>query len=278
MKAALYKTLNGFQNWIEGYTFEDKNILWFRRCCYSILLLKMLLIWPELTLFYEHVISQHSNLLLPHKWMFLSVFKNHYIYYWLISCFIVLYAVVSKSSQVLSILIFSISFNYFSLINGATNNGDKILNVFIFMIIFLKYGTKFGSVRHMVNNAVLLILQFYICILYLYNFQGKILQPAWRDGSCFENVWNLPYFANPTLVPGFLVNQNFHFLTAWSVLLFELAFPLFIWIKPLRKSLLIIGILFHLGISLLLSIPDFGITMIVGYILFYKFKNRNNYS
>lgn len=272
VKKILEQILSGFQNWIESHVFERKNILWFRRCCYALLLLKMVLIWPILSIFYDHIIILKTNLMLPHKWMFLPVFQDYYSYYWLVLCLIVFYAIISKGSYLLSAIIFIISANYFFLIHGATNNGDKLLTLFIFMLIFVKYKAKPASVQQMINNLTLLILQLHICLLYLYNVLGKLLQPTWRDGTYFENVWTLPYAANSYFIPDFLTNPNSYFVTSWAVLLFEFAFPVLIWIRRFNKPLLIIGTLFHLGIAIMLSLPDFGLTMIISYILFYNFK------
>lgn len=274
MRAIFERKILAFQNWIENHIFEQKNILWFRRCCYTLLLIKMLFIWPDLNIFYNHVTKQHTSLILPHKWMLLPIFNNYYHYYWLMICMIVLYAIISKGSYFLSAIVFIISSNYFLLIHGATNNGDKIMNVFIFMLIFVKYNAKPRSLAQMINNSALIILQLHVCLLYLYNVYGKLIQPTWRDGTYFENVWSLPYHVNNTFLPNFISNPSSYFLTAWSVLLFEFSFPVLIWTKNFNKPLLIIGILFHLSIGLTLSLPYFGLIMIISYILFYKFKEN----
>lgn len=274
MKKIADKFLTGFEKLIEGHIFHDKNIVWFRRCVYLLLLLKLLFIWPALPLFYRHVVSQGIISFWPQKWMFLPLFQNYYQWYWLAACITVFFAVVSRGRWLLSLAVFIVSLNYLILANMATNNGDKLLNAFILALIFVNEGAKKNSARQMMNNAVLLILQVHFSLLYFLNAYGKIIQPFWRNGSSMGDVWKMPYYANADFIPSWFLNPVANLLISWSVILFELLFSILIWYKPLKKPLLITGVLFHIGIALFLSLPDFGLTMIIAYILFFDFKKR----
>ena len=272
------KYITAFESYIEDHVIPDTNIVWFRRSVYLLMLLKMLLIWPELSMFYQHGVNLGKGSLLPYEVMFMPFFHNYYNLYWLFTSVIVALALFYKSNRWLAVAVFIISITYLLLIFKAINFGDMLLNFLIFMLIFIREGTQNGSVSQMVNNAVILIIQVHFCLLYLVNALGKIMQPFWRDGSFFKNIWHLSYYANPNFIPDWFYHPTLNVVTAWTVILFELIFPVLIWIKPYKRPLIIIGLLFHLGISLFLSLPDFGLAMATVYLLFYDFKRNTQVS
>jgi len=272
------KLLTRFECALENYVLSDINIIWFRRCVYTLLLLKMVAIWPELPMFYRHIVSMGKGSLLPQELMFMPIFHDHYTICWIVASCIVTLGIVCKSRVWLSVMVFVVSLNYLMLAYKAINFGDMLLNFLVLMLIFMREGAKKFSVRQMITNAAVLIVQLHFCILYFVNAYGKIELSFWRDGTFFNDIWQLSYYANPHL-PAWFHSPSLNFLTAWSVMIFEFLFPVLIWFKRFKKPLLIIGLLFHFAIAVMLSLPDFGLTMAVVYILFFDFKqNRRSKS
>ena|GEM_PF-2007274 len=272
MKKITYKFITYFERLIENHIIPNRNIVLFRRCAYLLLLLKMILIWPELSMFYKHVVSIGRGSLKPYELMFLPFFYNYYNFYWLFLSTIVAFGIFKKRSRWLSIAVFIISINYLFLTFKAINFGDMLLNFLIFMLIFIREDTFKYSINGMINNASILIIQVHFCLLYFYNAFGKVMQPFWRDGSFFKNIWRLSYYANSNFIPNWFLNPTSNLLIAWAVILFEFIFPILIWFKLYKKPLIFIGLFFHLGISLFLSLPDFGLAMAIVYILFFNLK------
>jgi hypothetical protein len=62
------------------------------------------------------------------------------------------------------------------------------------------------------------------------------------------------------------------FVIAWFTILFELNFAILIWIKEFRGFVLLIGVVFHLAIAIFLSLPDFGLIMLIAYLPFLTTK------
>lgn len=261
-----------FEKQILSYSVQDKNIILFRQCVYSLLLLKILLIWPELPMFYRHRVNMGTGSLAPHKLMLLPLFQEYYNIYWALAALVVGFAIFSKGNRIVSVAVLIISLSYLQIIVGAYDTGDKLHNFLILMLLFIRENAVKHSLRQMITNAAVLIIKLHFCLLYFVNAAGKIIHPFWRNGSLFNDIWHLSYFANPNFVPVWFFNPTLQFITAWSVIIFEFMFPVMIWFKPYKNSLIFIGLLFHVGISMLLSIPDFGITMMLVYILFYDFK------
>jgi len=49
---------------------------------------------------------------------------------------------------------------------------------------------------------------------------------------------------------------------------YQLLFPVLIWIRPIRRYLLTVGLAFHLMIAFLMGIADFGLFMVAAYTIF----------
>lgn len=96
---------------------SNANLYWFRKAVYLLLLLKMLLVWPELKTFYHHVVNAQGAAIgfSFSKLMFLPVFRSIVPLWWGLACAVVAAAMVFSVKRWLSILVFIISLNYLSL-------------------------------------------------------------------------------------------------------------------------------------------------------------------
>jgi len=201
--------------------------------------------------------------------MFLPQLNRYHLIFWFLECSLVAFALFYKASRWLSLCIFIIGLNYTFLIDRSVNSGENLMNFLLFMLIIVREGAAANSLRQMINNAALLLIKIHICLLYLLNALGKIMVSAWRDGSFFNELWQLNYYANSKLIPQWFFNPTVNLIMAWTVISFEFIFPCLIWYKTLNKPIVIAGVLLHLGIAILLSMPDFGLTMAAVYILFF---------
>ena len=76
-------------------------------------------------------------------------------------------------------------------------------------------------------------------------------------------MFNQYWFGSPD-------NQVLNFTLSWIAILFELAFVALVWITRTRLIMLAIGVVFHLIIWLALSLPDFGLVMMISYLVFLR--------
>ena len=109
--------------------------------------------------------------------------------------------------------------------------------------------------------------QIQVCIIYAFSGLKKLKGVSWWNG---EAIWN-------SLTDPQLARWDFswaaHFPLAlagmaYLTLAWEIYFPALIWIRPIRKPLLIMGIFLHLGIAVGLCLPFFGGLMVMTYVLF----------
>ncbi len=111
------------------------------------------------------------------------------------------------------------------------------------------------------------MIQIQLCVIYAYSGMEKLKGQTWWDGTA---LWSV--FANPQMVIGnFLWLRHFPFLIvflSFSTLLFEIYFPVLVWVKTLRKPALIVGLMFHLGIGFVMALWSFSLVMLAPYLLF----------
>ena len=158
-----------------------------------------------------------------------------------------------------------------------TNAGDQLITIFLFWLMFADSGRvlsvdawrkKLQSIPWS-RTWVLRMMQMQVCFVYGCSFLQKLTDADWMDGTTMfyvaSNVklWNLPMLTimdHPIIYKGI----------TYGTLLFEAAYPLFIWWKKTRYLMITLAILLHTGIGLLLGIPFFSLYMIALQLLFWE--------
>jgi len=112
------------------------------------------------------------------------------------------------------------------------------------------------------NVAVVLILG-QICMLYFWSGFYKVAGAVWRDGSAVYYVMRTAEFDMPGVSRliyehGALVNA-----LTYSTLLFQLVFPVAMWLRNVKPLLFAVAVSFHIGIAVTMGLALFSFTMIV---------------
>lgn len=253
----------------------------FCKSLYGFLFLKIIFLWPVLVdnnrfLSYELKSVLHAIIYAPVR------LAQYDLNLFLIALLILLLAAcVLKVNYIISAFIFWFSFSLSRLAFPFSNGSDYVLNLFLFLSIFLSTTPGFRSEslankQLLISNFVFLICKIQLCLIYLLSGFDKITSTAWRSGDAIYSIVNLEFFINPNLsIP---VNEKLFIVLAWVIILFELSFPVLVWFKQMRKYALAAGIIFHLNIIFVLSIPDFGLLMILLYSLFIPLQGNRNYA
>jgi hypothetical protein len=124
-------------------------------------------------------------------------------------------------------------------------------------------GRKFKSFRKNRDWApwALRLIQIQISVVYLWTVWHKLKGDDWLDGTAVYYATRLESMKTFSL--SFLLDsETFIRIATWGTLLIEVSLGILIWIKEFRKPLIFLGIIFHLGIELTMSIPFFEIIMI----------------
>lgn len=117
------------------------------------------------------------------------------------------------------------------------------------------------------SQVSLRLVQIQLCVIYGYTGMEKLKGAPWWDGTA---VWAV--FGNSQLMIAdlsflksmpVLVGVMTH-----SALLWEVYFPALIWLKPLRKWILLFGVFLHTGIGIGMGLFFFSGAMVAAYFVF----------
>jgi hypothetical protein len=156
------------------------------------------------------------------------------------------------------------------------NSGDRLFQISAGLAALMPLGHRFSVDAWLtrrrgrpgpapMSTYGLRLLQLEIAYVYLSSCIAKLQNPRWVHGIALRDVLSSPVYAeSPRYFDFFPVVA---FLT-WMTLVFELAFPLLVWLKRWRPWMIAWGIAFHLGIEAAMVIPVFSAMMIVSYAVF----------
>ena len=158
--------------------------------------------------------------------------------------------------------------------NGAVSTGGHHLiqqllffHIFLFQVIDEKksYLASLGRFfHHLAHYSIWL----QIAILYLVSGVWKLKGDLWLDGSAMFLTLSFKEFGFPWIANSLKENTIFLQLLTWAVLAYQVMFIVLVWIKPIRKWVLLFGAAFHISIIFLIGITDFGLFMIASYSVF----------
>lgn len=194
-------------------------------------------------------------------------------------CFLglLIISVLIQINYISAILIFWLSASLSRFMFPILNGSDLVLNLFLLIAIALPARPRVRLqgvlTQEIISSVALLFARITLSLIYFLSGYDKLLSSAWRSGAAIHSIINLDYFYNPTFI--FSASNTLFMLMGWSVIIFEISFSLLIWFKKLRVLFLLTGILFHLGIIVLLGLPDFGLVMIICYTVFLPIKDSS---
>jgi hypothetical protein len=112
------------------------------------------------------------------------------------------------------------------------------------------------------------LIQIQLCVIYGFTGLEKLRGSAWWNGSA---VWRV--LGNEQLAPidfGFLSRFTIPLaLMTFATLLFEIYFPVIVWIPQVRKPWMLLGVGFHTAAALTMGLPFFSVLMVISYLVFF---------
>lgn len=124
-----------------------------------------------------------------------------------------------------------------------------------------------GASGSVLTSVATRLIQIQLCIIYGYTGMEKLKGAPWWDGSAVWAVFgnsqlmiaDLSFLRSAPVLVGLMTH---------SALLWEVYFPALVWLKPLRRYMLVFGVLFHSGIALGMGLYFFSGAMLAAYFLF----------
>lgn len=173
--------------------------------------------------------------------------------------------------RVSAIIAFLLHLNFMNRDMVMVYGVDMISSVFLFYLCLGDYRSELpGGKRDWkadLGSVAYRLAQIQVCIIYAFAGLDKVKGPSWWNGDALWYVMFNPQYASLDFswiahFPLLLI------IPTYASLLWEVYFPVLVWVKPVRYPVLIFGVLLHIGIGLTMSMPSFGILMMCLYTLF----------
>jgi len=139
----------------------------------------------------------------------------------------------------------------------------------------LKYsipGQRYKPPRNVPILAYFLPLLISLAPLYFDSAIHKLFSEHWRNGLGAWLPSSHPYYISPLDLSWLLDIEWLQRGIGYTVIAFQFLFPFLFWHRLFRVPLLILGVLFHGGITLSFNIYPFGLGMLVHYALLVPFS------
>jgi len=187
------------------------------------------------------------------------------------------------STIILFLLLFVFKIRNLYLLDGADNVVLVLLPFFLFIDThsfsqkynFFKnkyFVSKNNVVVNIFSNYFLIAITVQLCIVYFFSGLHKLQGEAWRNGTALYYILNSDDFS-PTRFNSFFTNYLWLVkLCSWTTIVFQLTFPIFIFIKQTKKWIILTGVLLHIGIFIMMKIDNFSLLMISCYAIFFTDK------
>lgn len=239
------------------------------------MILKIGMIWSL-----SHVVMDHHKLSLPRSWMGKMLLAPAFLADYNIDLFFIavlvflVFAFLVKSHVVVNAIFFWLTFNLYIVVLPFANGSDLVLFMLALWCIPLATHPVFRSpalnlFQKAAFNTGVLLCQLQVIFIYLVSGYDKVLSEVWRSGVAIDYITHLTSLYNP-LFEGWFEVRLVQQILSWLTILFELAFVVLIWVQRTRLMMLAIGVIFHLFIWFVLSLPDFALIMMISYIIFLK--------
>ena len=247
----------------------------FFRALVLLTFVKILMLWP-----FSHSVMNHHNITLPRSWFGKIILAPSFLandnvdIFFAISLVFLVVAFFLRPNYFTTVLFFWLTFNLYIVYLPFANGADLVLFMLALWCIPIATKPAFKSetgsiIQKTCHNAGIILCQLQVIFIYLVSGWDKLNSEAWRSGDAIDYVIHLRNLYNPWFA-GMFEDPGLQMVLSWMTILFELAFVVLVWFKKTRIPILIIGIFFHLFIWIVMSLPDFAITMIISYILFLK--------
>ncbi len=272
---------NWFTNISKGFLFQ-KNARFFKTALYLFVIIKCFLWLLEYNLLFgETPISyRHYS---PTSWWQKPAFVLYYSdESWLALIFILLclsisvFSIIKKSHIVSDLLLYLLCLNIHYKTYTCLTGGESFLQNFLFLSAFIR--NRYPETNNNNNWAIVLhnlgfiTLFIQICVIYLFASLAKWADSEWIRGNAIHLVNQAHHFSKDFLAKNASLIYPLSFLLNYIVLVYQTLFPLILFVKKHRNTLVWLGVAIHAYIAFVMGLFSFGFIMIISYSLFYRFK------
>ena len=263
----------------------------FRFCFCSVLLVMYLIRFFDIRIFfYETGLLSSSSAKALHmaytdKAIHFILTSDLLLYlFYLLFIVILLLMALGMANRLLAVAAFILHLVFLQRNPSIIFGADMVATFWLFYLMFAGSNKQLKWVNYFLNKKQDLVsergekgdwlstislrfIQIQLCIIYMFSGLEKLRGSSWWEGTA---IWEALSFYDFALIDfSFLLSVPLlsGFLVIFTIL-FEIYFPVLVWVPKVRKALLLAGFCFHIGIGLCLNIHFFSLIMLSAYILF----------
>ncbi len=172
-------------------------------------------------------------------------------------------------------LLYILYYNLSLYIYPTLTAGEFLANQLLFFNIFLftKPATRpwLRDAQYALHNSALAGIKIQVCLVYVLATCYKLCDAHWLQGSAVYQAMQLDAYT----LPGLKSMPYWLFVCMdYATLAYQLLFAALVWIRPIKKWVLAVGVAQHLFIAFGVGLFSFGIIMIISYIIFSDFDRK----
>lgn len=278
----LNKILDRFETVALEFSQRDNSdrIWLLRRAVYFTVFIYFLMLLPGTEYFFGSGSIRFGYSQLPDwfGWMIRLLFEEgiqDYYLWFIVGLFISLVlGFISPLVRVMSVLVYFFAANLFNKVEYISNGSVTVTILLLIYLVFMSEDKKafrderFSYPNNLLTNAAFVMAQMQICILYLSAGMNKLIGNEWLAGEAFYYTLNFAFFTHPTIANQLMKYDLILYLCNYLALGYQLLFCVLVWVRPVKKWFLMVGVLLHFGIIVLNGLVDFGLIMLASYLLF----------
>ena len=265
----------------------------FLRVAVSIWLLKEIVInWPAMDILYgpSTFVTLKSNLISRIPGGGLMLVRTYYLWVIVTYIIVILLNILGIGRWFTALLLF-LMVDFLEKMNTSfVNGGDKMVRLILLYMIFAnsyqyfvlyknrKEVSEKGKLKNLISNLAAVSIMLQLCVAYFSSGIAKINDTFWWNGEATYYALSMERFVGTPLNKYIVQQKWIDYLTNYGTIIFELFFPILIWIKKMRKPLLIAGVIFHMCIYIFMMIYGFEFVFILIYGLFLPNKMLVDFS
>lgn len=260
---------------VNRFLLEDFRKVFFFKALYVFVLIKLWIGWSTLESIVEYIPGRKSSALSLLLHAPLQLFNFGVYAFVIVFSLILISSLIIRLNYITAFLIFWFSVCLSKFLFPVLNGSDLVLNLFLLigLVVPTLPSIKWRGMEEyqkVISAFGVLFLQVEIALIYFLSGYDKLITASWRGGNAIFSIANLDFFSNPN----FSIQPNgfSSLVLAWLVIIFEISFAFFIWFDRFRNYWLVAGVIFHLAIIVFMGLLDFGLVMIISYLIFLPVK------
>ncbi len=270
-----------YKNWLQQENYKSFYLSLLRVAISLWLLKEVCFNWSSMDILYgESVYVMPKNTIINRLPGGVSFVREYFMWFIIPYIAIILLNILGIGRWFTALLLFSMVYVLQQMNMYFLNGGDKLAKLILLYLIFANSYEYFVLFKqkyidpekkkflNLVSNLAAFSIMLQLCLSYFLSGLGKINNPVWWQGEATYYALSMERFLGTPLNKYIVEYKWINILSNYAVIAFELLFPFLVWIKKIRKPLLVAGLLFHLCIYVFLMIYGFQIVFILTYGLF----------